>query len=399
MTIAMAAALSAAAACGFLLQITLLGRIHSASKAVRLFQIAALLMALGMLLSAARYVVWPSFAIIVGNTLGLTGLALLYPASRALLGLRRTWVAPIAVTVAVGTLVWFTVFTLEYANYQLRMAWVAALWCSSSIAGAILFARYREAGLGTATRATAVAIGCVAIVSALWLTRIPSLEVVPPAPDAALPGTMLIPVLSNVALLLSITVIVTFIVTTRAKHELIDARNQAEQANRRLMEMSWSDQRTGVATRARISHVLSHAISNQKASQSPLSAILVAVDSVDHVVAKLGHRAGDEALFEVAGIMCQVLGVESFPLDTVGRWGHSEFLAILPDTSPDDACSRAEWIRYHVLQIDDDPQRPVSCSIGVAEVTDIDTEIDVLARLDLALYRAKDRGPNRIEVG
>lgn len=398
MTITQAAILSSIVSLVFLGHTLLLARIHSESRSIRLFVIAAVLITVGMILSALREVVPWEIAVIAGNTVALTGLMLLYPASRVLLNKSGSWSVAVGVTAAASTALWFSWFTLVQPDFQMRMYWVSAMWFLTSVMSAALFYTHREEGLNAILRLTGVVLTVVAAVSASWLIQVSGLTAAP-RPDEVLPWSMRLPFICNLLLLLSIAVIINLIVTTRANRELSRARVDAERANRTLLELSWADSRTGVATRARIAHVLNHEMMRQEQSEQPLSAMLLAVDSMDRVTEKLGYRAGDETLSWVAGIMRRVLQVEHFPLDTVGRWGHNEFLAVLPGVTADEARHRAEWIRFHVLEREDELAQMVTCSIGVVEITAIDTEIDVLARLDMALYRARDRGPNRIEAG
>jgi diguanylate cyclase (GGDEF)-like protein len=87
--------------------------------------------------------------------------------------------------------------------------------------------------------------------------------------------------------------------------------------------------------------------------------------------------------------------------DAVGRYGGEEFLIVLPGCNPEAAAARAETIRQTVASAKFDAGGEflaVTCSIGFSCRTSPSvSDTDVLIReADLALYRAKDRGRNRV---
>mgnify|MGYP006193602977 CR=1 FL=1 len=86
--------------------------------------------------------------------------------------------------------------------------------------------------------------------------------------------------------------------------------------------------------------------------------------------------------------------------DLLGRYGGEEFLILLAVTDDDTAVALAERIRAAVesTPVGPDPQRR-TISIGVTSVRDGDDSFDALiSRADLAVYRAKAMGRNRVVV-
>ena len=86
----------------------------------------------------------------------------------------------------------------------------------------------------------------------------------------------------------------------------------------------------------------------------------------------------------------------------LGRLGGEEFAAVLVDTSRDKAVVVAERIRANfaqaALEVDG---RPVGATVSIGLVHCQDAVLDVpelLAQADQALYRAKERGRNRVEI-
>jgi diguanylate cyclase (GGDEF)-like protein len=86
-------------------------------------------------------------------------------------------------------------------------------------------------------------------------------------------------------------------------------------------------------------------------------------------------------------------------VDVFGRFGGEEFLLILPDTDARGAVAVAERIRVSVEQgafPGVPPGHLVTVTIGVAGRNREETGDALLARADLALYRGKDAGRNRV---
>jgi diguanylate cyclase (GGDEF)-like protein len=124
--------------------------------------------------------------------------------------------------------------------------------------------------------------------------------------------------------------------------------------------------------------------------------LMMDVDHFKHINDEHGHACGDRVLAQVVASLSQELRA----VDRLGRYGGEEFLVLLPETTMDEARLAAERMRLAVAQ------RPAvqglpdcAISIGVASVQPGDTGLEaVLARADVALYRAKRLGRNRVEV-
>ncbi len=132
--------------------------------------------------------------------------------------------------------------------------------------------------------------------------------------------------------------------------------------------------------------------------------VLIDVDWFKGVNDAAGHAAGDAALREIA----QLLRAECRGGDVIARWAGDEFVVLLTDAVVDHSEGRtspvgvavAERIRQAVDRHDwmavlGSTQRP-TVSIGVA--TGPDTLERLFANADVALYRAKRHGRNRVEV-
>jgi diguanylate cyclase (GGDEF)-like protein len=106
-----------------------------------------------------------------------------------------------------------------------------------------------------------------------------------------------------------------------------------------------------------------------------------------------GHAAGDEALKLVAGSARKMLRSR----DLVGRLGGDEFIALLPETSIDDALHVAERMVRHVdHERQSQGQALLSLSFGVVQITPGEALIDAIHRADQALAEARRQGRSRV---
>jgi len=124
-----------------------------------------------------------------------------------------------------------------------------------------------------------------------------------------------------------------------------------------------------------------------------MALLIMDLDHFKEVNDTYGHQAGDQALINfVAGVNALLRGP-----DQLGRFGGEEFVALLPDTSLDEAISVAERIRDACTLAGQAP----ACTVSIGVTTnrkDNDSVDTLLARADAALYRAKAAGRNRVET-
>ena len=129
-----------------------------------------------------------------------------------------------------------------------------------------------------------------------------------------------------------------------------------------------------------------------------VAVLLADVDHFKKVNDTHGHLVGDEVLRALAGELRRQVR-ES---DLVGRFGGEEFAVMLPGTAPEEACRIAERLRRGAGVVEVPTGGTVvnvTLSVGVAVLGRHGQDLfELLAAADLALYRAKDTGRNRVCV-
>lgn len=137
-----------------------------------------------------------------------------------------------------------------------------------------------------------------------------------------------------------------------------------------------------------------------KRERKPISIIMLDIDDFKKVNDTYGHKIGDDVIISIAKTL-QNVGRKS---DVVCRWGGEEFILLLPHTSISGAVTIAQKIRKDIkninIIINDNKTIHVSVSIGVSSVDVQNQKVldPALKQADDALYRAKEKGKDRVEL-
>ena len=126
--------------------------------------------------------------------------------------------------------------------------------------------------------------------------------------------------------------------------------------------------------------------------------LLVDLDNFKYANDTLGHRAGDEILRKVAGLLRDRLR----STDVLARLGADEFVVLLADAAEPDAVSiageLAELVRAQRFSFDGRSLQ-MTASVGITPVAGADlTPEELMVRADLAMYQAKEGGRDRISI-
>lgn len=163
-----------------------------------------------------------------------------------------------------------------------------------------------------------------------------------------------------------------------------------------LGHLANNDPLTGLYNRRRFTEEMEHVISTSHRYDHASALLFFDLDNFKDVNDLSGHHAGDELLTRVA----DVLRRESRESDVLARLGGDEFAVILKETTETDAFVSAKRFckALNKIQLQVGPHtHQVSSSIGVALYPEHGNDLkSVLANADMAMYKAKEEGRNRV---
>jgi len=153
---------------------------------------------------------------------------------------------------------------------------------------------------------------------------------------------------------------------------------------------------TGLQRRNVIEEAMAQQHAKSAAENSAYALSLIDLDRFKMINDSYGHAVGDDVLIHVANILRATMRTG----DWVGRWGGEEFLCVLPGATPESALRSMERLRQKLSNtpviVGTHPLK-ITASVGVACFpADGATISDLMARVDTALYQAKQEGGNRV---
>ena len=175
----------------------------------------------------------------------------------------------------------------------------------------------------------------------------------------------------------------------------VTERKRLEQS---LQVLATTDPLTGIPNRRHFLELARHQVLRGRRTNRLPVVLMIDLDHFKKINDTRGHAAGDRVLMEFS--LCCEHGIRDS--DIFGRLGGEEFAVVFPDLDLPAAAETAERLRKNVAAL------PVSApggeihfsaSFGIAQVAEGETTIEpALHRADVALYRAKHGGRNRVEI-
>ncbi len=165
-----------------------------------------------------------------------------------------------------------------------------------------------------------------------------------------------------------------------------------------MQRLSITDGLTGLYVHRHFQARLDEEMRRAERYKEPLALLMIDIDFFKKYNDNFGHLAGDAVLKRVASLLKE--GLES--ADFAARYGGEEFVAILPKQDKAQAAAKAEAIR-RAVEADafkfEDQVAKVTVSIGFACFPeDAMIKKGLIDRADLALYKAKNGGRNRVQA-
>lgn len=173
---------------------------------------------------------------------------------------------------------------------------------------------------------------------------------------------------------------------------------EIEELHARLRHLAAYDELTGLPNRRSLGEDFEVALRDAADHATPLAVMMIDIDRFKSVNDRHGHAVGDLVLQQVA----RTIGRQVREGDSAARYGGEEFTVLLPGLAEADAVDRAEQILQAIrdlqVELPSGTVLRVTVSIGVAVIDGPGTVDALLAKADRALYRAKRRGRDRVEL-
>ena len=172
----------------------------------------------------------------------------------------------------------------------------------------------------------------------------------------------------------------------------------ADRHHKQAEKIASIDVLTGLENRMHLTSRLQSLVDNHRTKGHHFSIVMFDIDHFKKINDQHGHLAGDQVLVRIAQCAQQQIRTS----DRIYRWGGEEFLVLLERCQVFDAMKIAEKIRRSVetleIQVADDVSLLATISLGVGQSEVGETTDDFLARVDNAVYLAKQKGRNQTEV-
>lgn len=193
-----------------------------------------------------------------------------------------------------------------------------------------------------------------------------------------------VPLVSRLATFISVTSL-----------ELENTNKQLELVNDKLKMAAIIDGLTGLYNRKEIQSQIEEALSRIENEQ--FSLVMLDIDNFKQVNDTYGHQEGDTVIVALADIL-RNRRIGHKQNVSSGRWGGEEFMVLLRGTDSGSAAYIADLMRENFSNTSFPGIRPQTVSLGVTQARMDDTVDTLCSRVDMALYRAKKNGKNRVEV-
>jgi diguanylate cyclase (GGDEF)-like protein len=174
----------------------------------------------------------------------------------------------------------------------------------------------------------------------------------------------------------------------------MDKRLELQELARDLRFRATTDPLTGLYNRLKFDEALASELSRARRYGTPLTLILYDVDHFKRINDTHGHQVGDNALVQLS----QIVSTQIRNTDLLARWGGEEFVILSPGSDGEMARQAADKLAAAIERTLFDEVGTITCSFGITQHAHGDSADMLIARADLALYRAKTGGRNRVEL-
>ena len=192
---------------------------------------------------------------------------------------------------------------------------------------------------------------------------------------------------------------------SRSREELLESRRRVDEYQQQVHKLEGEmallsdrlheDQLTQLLNRRGLTRAFESEMARADRHGRPLCLAVLDVDDFKHLNDRLGHQAGDLALVHLARIVRRSIR----PTDVISRYGGEEFVILLPETPLDAAVNVMARVQRELTKrifLHNNERVLITFSAGVAQRAFGESQEELIARADKALYHAKEAGKNRV---
>ncbi len=220
----------------------------------------------------------------------------------------------------------------------------------------------------------------------LFLLRTPLAGMLPWLPTGQVVQSVWLIVMTFEALLFTISIAFILLAMTKERSEY------------RLRTAAMVDSLTGIANRRAFLQDGAELTKRHAANPCPTAILLIDLDHFKSINDRFGHAVGDRVL----QMFARTAQANIKSPDLIGRLGGEEFAVVLYDVGQERAVARAELIRTAFAEVAEEVDGyPVAATLSIGMVFTRSATLDLtdlLTQADEALYDAKERGRNRVEI-
>jgi len=174
----------------------------------------------------------------------------------------------------------------------------------------------------------------------------------------------------------------------------LNKKNRAlKEANKKIENLMRHDELTGLSNRRHFMEYIQSEIANAHRYKKPLALVMCDLDHFKAVNDTYGHGVGDLLLQAIS----MVLSNETRKGELAARIGGDEFAIVLTQTPLEKGKMFTERIRRSISEISlDEIISPITLSLGITELKPNESIDTFLKRADMAMYKAKKSGRNKV---
>lgn len=169
---------------------------------------------------------------------------------------------------------------------------------------------------------------------------------------------------------------------------------ELKRAKGRIEKLLRTDALTKLANRKAFMEFMDKVFAQAKRYEQKLTMVMIDLDKFKDINDNYGHQTGDRVLEKIG----ELLAENTRKADIAARLGGEEFAVLLTQTNEENALLFAERLRKKIEALSFDFDHSVTASFGVAEMLPDDKKDQLIRRADIAMYKAKDNGRNRVET-